>query len=83
MVSTSILLVPFAQSDEEFQELDVEPDKSDEQAEGCVPFHVFGGALLHAIFDEVKIEYEIEGATTMTTRLIPIARGEESWRNDS
>src|SRR5262249_48730598 len=52
--------IPVAQLAEQSQQLDVEQDESDEQAEGAVQFHVLRGAPPYAVLDEIEVENEIE-----------------------
>ena len=42
------------------QNLDVQPNQRDHQAECAEPFHVFGRALVRTVFDEIKIQHEVE-----------------------
>src|SRR5687767_10544888 len=42
------------------EDLDIEPDERDEQAEGSIPFHVFRRTHFGAFFDEIEIEDEVE-----------------------
>src|ERR1700691_5619390 len=53
-------LVAAAQFGEQVEDLDVEPDERDHDAERCVPLHKFGRAVGDALLDKVEVEYEIE-----------------------
>src|SRR5687768_4810679 len=50
-----------AQLREQTQDLEVEPDQRDQQAERPVPLHVLRRARRGAVFDEVEIEHQVEG----------------------
>src|SRR4030095_6288225 len=41
------------------QDLEVQPDQRDEEAEGAVPLHVLRGLGAHAVLDEVEVEDEV------------------------
>src|SRR3954451_15489242 len=53
-------LAAVLQLGQEPQELSVQPDQCDHQAERAVPFHVLGGFVLGASGDEVEIEQQVE-----------------------
>ena len=53
-------LIPAAHLGEKTQDLKIEPDQRDHHAEGAVPLHIFGSAVVHASLDEVKVEDQIQ-----------------------
>src|SRR6266702_6858577 len=55
------ILVSAAHFAEEAQDFEVEPDEGDHDAEGAIPLHVLGSAVVYAAFDGIKVENEIEG----------------------
>ena len=54
------LLVSAPQFGKQSEYLNVEPDQRDHNPEGAVPLHVFGGANLHTLLDEVEIEHKVQ-----------------------
>src|SRR5207302_9409522 len=54
-------LPPAAGFRQQPQDLQVQPDQRDYQAERPVPLHVFGGAAGHAGLDEVEVEDQVQG----------------------
>ena len=52
-------LVAAAEFAEQADHFEVEPDEGDHDAEGTVPLHEFGCALIDALLDEVEIEDEV------------------------
>src|SRR6185295_16893828 len=46
---------------QEAEDLEVEPDEGDQQAEGPVPLHVLRGPAPGAVLDEVEVEDEVHG----------------------
>src|ERR1017187_4685548 len=53
------LVVAAAKLAEQADDFEVEPDEGDHDAEGTVPLHEFGCALIDALLDEVEIEDEV------------------------
>ena len=53
-------LIAAAHFGQQVEDLDVEPDQRDHDAEGCVPLHVFGRTVGDALLDKVEVEYEVE-----------------------
>src|SRR5688500_16070539 len=49
-----------AQLREQPQDLEVEPDQRDQQAERAVPLHVLRRARRGAVLDEVEVEHEVQ-----------------------
>src|SRR5580698_9727296 len=45
---------------EQVEDLDVEPDQRDHDAERCIPLHKFGRTVGDALLDEVEVEDEVE-----------------------
>src|SRR5580704_8580066 len=45
---------------QQVENLDVEPDQRDHDAERCVPLHKFGRTVGDALLDEIEVEDEIE-----------------------
>jgi hypothetical protein len=43
------------------QDFDVQPYQGDHQAKGADPFHVFGQALLRTLFNDRKVDHQVEG----------------------
>ena len=53
-------LVSAAQLGEQAENLQIEPDQRDNDAEGAVPLHILGCAELYALLDEVEVEHQIQ-----------------------
>src|SRR5580704_2022289 len=51
-------LLAAAKLGEQSQDLEVQPDESDHQAECAVPFHILRRTGVRGILDEVEIEHE-------------------------
>ena len=61
MAASASLFVAALQQGEEPEQLEVQPDDRDHQAEPGVPLEVLGEPGLRAPLDEVEVEGEVEG----------------------
>lgn len=50
-----------AELGKEAEDLDVEPDHFDQEAVGAVPLHVLGSTRVHAFFDDLEGDDQVEG----------------------
>src|SRR2546421_10254076 len=82
-------LPPAARLGQEPQDLQVQPDQRDHQAERAVPLHVLGRAGSYAVSMKSKSRIRFKAATTtitpLTTRLavlFPWRKGIATWNNE-